>query len=130
MFNRFRRRREEKKQEKSRPNNPQKEFIQDIIRAIDSLPRKKLLYVNIYLAYKRADQSHMHTDDGKRRFRKIRKRAIKQLANKQDPQTPYNIAMEIWRLAHNYITFNKYQLNRDSIINNLEEDPSKYQNKP
>jgi len=104
------------------PKTKQQNVIREITHAFNNMRPKKHTYVMIYLTYKRADQKHMKTTEGKRRFRKIRTSAVKRLKKKgSDNPNAETVAMEIWRMAHHYIQFNPLQRKRDEIILTLEK---------
>lgn len=80
--------------------------------------------------YKRAvinKKNHADQEDVKRRFRKIRRTAFKNLNRiyPEDYITDAMIAEEIYNIANKYFKTNKIQVEKDKIIYTLDEEVNK-----
>jgi hypothetical protein len=130
MFNPFSR----KKQEERKPSvkeEKEKRLIRRTTYAIKALKRKKRMKVLAYLYLKQAGETHLKTPDGRRRFRKIRKKAMKRIEAKgfgkyAEADYPDIIANEIYEIALHYFSNCRIQVKKDIIVAELESDLEKY----
>jgi len=101
--------------------------IRKLVYEFKSLKIKRYLLVVKYLHSKRASEHYIDNEQSRRKFRKIRRTAIKRLSKQKpdaDPKKfePRSIAEEIYRMASHYFNHNKLQQQRDNIVNVLTDD--------